>query len=83
MKRSKQWWKGLTKEERSELVYLERAGSKYGGGGSAYLPEGYSDCQACGTPTTGSLCDFCLHRLIKLTDKADNKRVKQILAAQA
>lgn len=74
MKRDKLWWESLSKEERSELVYLEHSKNRYGIWGSAYLPEGYNDCQACGTPISGDLCNRCLHRLIKLIDKANKFR---------
>jgi len=74
MKRDRIWWESLTKEERSELVYLEKSIKRYGIWGSAYLPEGYNDCQACGIPTSGNLCGHCLTRLIKLIDKANKFR---------
>jgi len=71
MGRAKEWWGRLTKDERSELVYLERA-SNQTGSGSAYLPDDCSECMGCGNPTPGSgLCTGCLDRLIGLIEKAD------------
>lgn len=75
MRRTKQWWAHLTKEERSELVYLERAQYKYGSGWN--LPEGYSDCSACGYPCTGSICAMCSNRLSELVRKADKAEAKR------
>ena len=70
MKRTKEWWAQLAKEERSELVTLERADAY--GGRSAYLPDDCSECGYCSTPHLGSgLCPQCLKRLIALIDKAD------------
>jgi hypothetical protein len=79
MKRTKEWWERLTKAERSELYWLERAGSSgYGGGG--YLPDDCSECGYCSQPFLGSgdLCLPCLHRLIELCDKADAKEEEKI-----
>lgn len=74
MKRDKLWWNGLTKEERSELVYLEHLKYIYGTHESTYLPEEYNNCPACGISINRTLCDRCLNRLIKLIDKANKLR---------
>ena len=69
MKRTKEWWSRLTKDERSELYWLER--SQYSGGGSAYIPDDCTECGRCGTPHLGyGLCRLCLKRLIELVEKA-------------
>ncbi|HUU39612.1 MAG TPA: hypothetical protein VMW42_01590 [Desulfatiglandales bacterium] len=72
MKRTKEWWARLTKEERIRLVFLERA-DKHGSGSSAYLPEGYGDCPACSTPSRYGLCTGCLNDLIGLINKANKE----------
>lgn len=73
MKRDKQWWAGLDFYERSSIVTLERANRHYGSG--AYLPEGYTDCSNCSTPTSGGgLCSYCSSDLDKLIKKADEQR---------
>lgn len=77
MKRTKEWWAQLTKEERAELVNLERA-YKYSGR-SAYLPDDCSECGYCSTPSLlGGLCWDCLNRLIDLIDKADNATAEKL-----
>ena len=76
MRRTISWWNKLTAAERSELVALERAGARAStrmSAGSAYLPDGYSDCEFCSTPTSVGLCVACLDRLIALVDKADRR----------
>lgn len=73
MRRDKAWWAGLDKGERIRLIWLERGASELGGG-SAYLPEGYSDCGFCSTPTSGGgLCKDCRNDLMVLIAKADKK----------
>ena len=73
MKRTKEWWAQLTKEERSELVRLERLDAStpliYRSG---YLPDDCTECPHCSTPhiSTG-LCPQCFNRLIAFIDKAD------------
>lgn len=70
MKRTKEWWANLTKEERSELVYLERGAnqSHY----SSYYPDDCVECGGCGSPSLGSgLCSLCLARLNDLLRKAN------------
>ena len=73
MKRNKQWWSKLTKEERSQLTYLER-GANLGGSGGGYLPDDCSDCGACGNPMIGygGLCSMCQSQLDAIINKADN-----------
>ena len=71
MKRTKEWWATLTPEERSHLVYLERADGS-GRGCSAYLPDDCGECPACGTPTMSvGLCSYCYNDWEKYIDKAD------------
>lgn len=70
MKRTKAWWAALTKEERSELVMLERAQNL--GGRSAFIPDDCSECGCCSQPHLGSgLCSRCFNRLGTLIDKAN------------
>ena len=72
MKRTKEWWAALTKEERSELIWLERKNysGSYGDGG--YLPDDCSECCSCGQPQLGSgLCPVCSNRLTYLIEKAN------------
>lgn len=74
MKRTKTWWARLTPEERSELVYLERA-DKYGGR-SSFLPDDCSECGGCSMPHLGSgLCSLCSKRLEELIRKADEAEI--------
>jgi len=74
MRRDKAWWARLTKEERAELVYLERCYTEGGSGGSAYLPEGYSDCCVCSTPTEfGGYCKACYERWKALVAKGNGE----------
>jgi hypothetical protein len=71
MKRTKDWWSRLTKEQRSKLYYLERASNNLGKG-SYYLPDNCSECGHCGNPVLGgSLCNDCLDELLKLYKIAD------------
>jgi len=63
MKRTKEWWNNLTKEERSRLVYLERARS------DTILDV---KCNACGQFYVGAgLCPFCYKELKNLINKAN------------
>ena len=65
MKRTKEWWNCLTKEERSRLVFLERTH------GSMLLGV---KCAACGALHAGAgLCTSCLQEMADLRDKADKK----------
>jgi len=69
VKRSKEWWSGLTKQERSLLVMLERA--EYQGGRSAYIPDDCYECGGCGTPSLSiGLCPMCRSMLRRLLNKA-------------
>lgn len=73
MKRNKTWWKRLNRQERSELVQLERANNKYSGLGGM-LPDDCGECTYCGNPCIGGgLCPYDLNRLIELENKANNK----------
>jgi len=77
MKRTKQWWAALTKEERSELHWLERHNSIWAvRGGSGNLPDDCSECPNCSTPHTGiGLCPVCNLRLDVLINKANQPMV--------
>ena len=72
MKRNKQWWAKLTKEERATLVYLER-GQNLSSGMGGYLPDDCSSCGACGNPMHGygGLCPWCQSQLDAIISKAD------------
>jgi len=70
MRRTKEWWARLTKEERSELWWLEY-GDRHSGR-SAYYPDDCGECGSCGAPSLGyGLCNFCFDRLDKLLNKAE------------
>ena len=69
MKRTKQWWASLTKEERSELHYLECTNSSYH---SSCIPDDCVECGRCSTPHSGfGLCPMCTERLDRLIEKAN------------
>ena len=69
MKRNKEWWNRLSKEERSYLVYLERS---QGSTRSDYLPDDCSECGACGNPTLGhGWCHNCCEDYKELIEKAN------------
>jgi len=71
MRRTEAWWAALTRDERCELVQMDRAAKEYGGS-NWNLPEGYSSCSWCSTPTSGGgLCPLCSNRHEELIDKAD------------
>jgi hypothetical protein len=66
MKRTKEWWARLSKQERSELVYLERAKSH----------RSSNECPNCGTPYFGyGLCLICHTRLFNLIQKASGRLI--------
>ena len=69
MRATKEQWARLNKNERSELVRLERGGrSVYGAGGK--LPDDCSECSACGEPMLGlELCSPCFLRWRELNNK--------------
>ena len=70
MRRTKEWWAKLTKEERSQLVFLEKANNKMGGS-SAYLPDDCRECPSCSAPSLSSgLCPVCASALDFLLSKA-------------
>jgi len=72
MRRTREWWARLTKEERAELVWMERSD---GGGYSDNLPEGYGMCTVCSTPTGGGgMCQDCYARWRELVDKGEGER---------
>lgn len=72
MRRTKEWWARLTKQERSALWWLEHD-EKYSGH-SAMIPDDCTECGSCGTPSVGSgLCPSCNNRLIELLNKADGE----------
>ena len=70
MKRTKEWWAALTKEERCWLVYAERNDTC---SRSDYLPDDCSECGVCGQPQMGGcgMCRYCLDRLIGVILKAE------------
>jgi hypothetical protein len=69
MKRTKEWWSNLTKDERSELVYLER-GRSYSVSEIPINSDG--QCGACCAPMVGhGLCNSCGWKLDKLIGKAN------------
>jgi len=71
MKRTKEWWARLTREERAELVWIEH-GANHPTGLGGYLPDDCSECGACGRAMLGSgLCSYCSSRLDELLNKAD------------
>jgi len=73
MRRTRVWWARLTKEERSTLVFLERA-RQWCGGSSAYLPDDVRECPACGQPQMRSgLCNYCYSRLETLIAKGNGQ----------
>jgi hypothetical protein len=72
MRRTKEWWARLTKEERAHLVYLEKNQNKLATG-SAYLPEGVGECPACGQLSRFGLCDYCSGCLEKYIKKASGE----------
>ena len=73
MRRSKEWWSALSKEERTRLVYLERSyklSGELGGGG--HLPDDCCECGSCSAPHLGDgLCLPCLQEACRIIDKAD------------
>jgi len=73
MRRTREFWARLTREERSELWWLER-GSGHGGGHSAYLPDDCTECPSCSSPTVGwGLCQGCGGRLDTLISTGEGK----------
>ena len=68
MKRNKAWWAKYTEEERSWIVYYERAQNRFGGYGGM-LPDDVTECQCCGNPATGNICNNCLDRFDGLMQK--------------
>ena len=74
MRRTKEWWARLNKEERSTLVYFERHQYEYYGGGG-YLPDDCSECSGCGQPMVGGggLCSSCYDNLEKLIAKGNGE----------
>jgi len=64
MKRTKEWWNNLTKEERSRLVYLERAYS------NSIFPD--CECKSCGELYVGAgLCQSCYKEMKQLINKGN------------
>jgi len=75
MKRDAVWWARLTKDERSQLIVLERA--EHRGGSSVWLPDDCSECGSCGNPTLGiGLCSNCSGVYYKLLSKANGLQVE-------
>jgi hypothetical protein len=72
-RRDKEWYARLTKRERSELYWLERAKNRRLGGASGMLPDGYRECSSCGQPGRGGLCNLCWDRLGALIAKGNGE----------
>lgn len=71
MKRTKEWWGRLSKDERKELVYLEKTNKKTEKLISNYPPDVY-ECPACGNPTIfNDLCGSCWFTYDTLMRKAN------------
>ncbi|KKK64487.1 hypothetical protein LCGC14_2983710 [marine sediment metagenome] len=72
MRRTKEWWTRLSREERSELWWAEDfIRSSSGAGSSPYLPDDCGDC-GCGQPTLGGgPCPYHSKRQEELIAKAD------------
>lgn len=71
MKRTKQWWAKLDKDERARLVWLEKYSNHYYSN-DGYLPDDCSECSGCGDPCMGSgLCIHCLNEIQRIVDKAN------------
>jgi len=76
MKRTKEWWTRLTKQERHTLVAIERGGWGSSYSASGMLPDDCSDCDACGQPMLGTgLCPKCTKELNRLINKANSREV--------
>lgn len=73
MQRTKEWWARLTKYERSELVWLERANTQLGRR-SIYLPDDCQECPSCSRLSSGGLCKQCDTRLLTLIHKASGEK---------
>lgn len=67
MRRTREWWARLEPEERSELVWLERAQSH----STSYYPDDCVECGGCGCPSRMGLCRDCDARLEELLAKAN------------
>lgn len=81
MRRTKEWWAALSKEERCHLIWIERQQYHCGQLGG-YLPDDCGYCGSCGNPSFGGrLCRFCLDDLIELVDKADQAGLSQPIAS--
>ena len=69
MRRTKAWWRRLTKNERRHLVFLEA--SHKGGSAGIYMPEDCSECPACGQGVLGrGWCTYCSNMWASLVAKA-------------
>ncbi len=80
MRRTKQWWSRLTKEERSELHWLDYYSSRWNTRGPAGLPDGCVECGNCSTPHSGvGLCPTCSRRLDELINKANKAVLSSIV----
>lgn len=74
MKRTKVWWSKLTTEERSFIMYYDKASKNYGSYGSGgYLPDDCSECPVCGQAMLGSgTCRYCNQNYDEIINKANN-----------
>ena len=73
MRRTKEFWSRLNKQERSYLVYIERNANK-GTCMGGYLPDDCSECNVCGNAQLGSgTCMHCLNDWNELIKKGEGK----------
>jgi len=71
MRRTKKWWASLSRDERKQLVHLEKA-FKEGCSADGRLPEGSSACPGCGEPQlVAGPCADCSTEHARLLLKAD------------
>jgi len=72
VKRTKEWWARLDKDERSHLVYLERHQNEMSYG-SSYLPDDVGECPACGQFSNYGLCKECWKSLEEYIAKGNGE----------
>ena len=75
-KRTKEWWGRLTKEERSDLVKLERANHQPV---VEYFGDGSAQCPGCGNLTIpGCFCAHCVQKYGYLIAKANGPKTLKV-----
>ena len=72
MRRTKEWWARLTKEERGHLVFIEKHHNE-SAMGSPYLPDDVGECPACGQLSHYGLCAYCEESRDKYICKANGE----------